>query len=131
MDQLQPQEAEAYSNFINSINSDITRKEYNLKFSYFMQYCKRPTHNDMLLIPISQLESTIRDYIVHLRRDRKLAPATVSSYIAPIVHFYEMNNFILHWKRLKKFKAAHYSVVEDEPYSLEQIKLLIDAASIT
>jgi integrase len=135
MDQLQQshqrqQQEEAYSNFINSINSDITRKEYNLKFSYFIQYCEKQNHNDMLLIPVSQLESTIRDYIVHLRRNRKLVPATVSSYIAPIVHFYEMNNFTLRWKRLKKFKAAHYSVVEDKPYSLEQIKLLVDAAPL-
>ena len=135
MDQLQQshqrqQQEEAYSNFINSINSDITRKEYNLKFSYFIQYCEKQNHNDMLLIPVGQLESTIRDYIVHLRRDRKLAPATVSSYVAPIVHFYEMNNFTLHWKRLKKFKAAHYNVVEDKPYSLEQIKLLVDAAPL-
>jgi hypothetical protein len=135
MDQLQQshqrqQQEEAYSNFINSINSDITRKEYNLKFSHFIQYCEKQNHNDMLLIPVGQLESTIRDYIVHLRRDRKLAPATVSSYVAPIVHFYEMNNFTLHWKRLKKFKAAHYSVVEDKPYSLEQIKLLVDAAPL-
>jgi integrase len=84
----------------------------------------------MLSIADGELESSIRDYIVHLRHDKKLAPCTVTSYITPIVHFYEMNNFTLHWKRLKKFKAKHYSVVEDKPYTIEQIKTLLDVATL-
>ena len=95
-----------------------------------MQFCNVANHDDMLLFSINDLESRIRDYIIHLRQDKRLAPSTVSSYIVPITHFYEMNNFTLHWKRLKKFKAKHYSVVEDKPYSLDQIKILIEAASI-
>ena len=128
--QQKQQTEEAYSNFINSINSEFTRKEYNLKFNYFMQFCNLANHQDMVLISESDLESRIRDYIIYLRHDKRLAPTTVSSYITPIAHFYEMNGFTLHWKRLKKFKAKHYSVIEDKPYSREQIKTLIDAAPL-
>jgi len=128
--QQQQPEAEAYGNFINSINSDITRKEYNLKFDYFMQFCSVKDHEDMLLISESDLESKIRNYIVYLRYDRKLSPDTVSAYLAPIIHFYEMNGFTLHWKRLNKFKAKHYNIVEDRPYTREQIKTLVDAATL-
>src|SRR6185437_8871323 len=92
-------ESDAYSNFINSINSEFTKKEYNKKFSYFMQFCQKSRYQDMLLLPDSELESKIRDYIVHLRHDKRLALATVSNYIAPIIPFYDMNNFTLHWKR--------------------------------
>jgi len=95
-----------------------------------MQFCQKPSYQDMLLLPDSELESKIRDYIVHLRHDKRLAPATVSNYIAPIIHFYDMNNFTLHWKRLKKFKAKHYSLVEDRPYTRQQIKQLVDAAPL-
>jgi len=124
------EDKEAYSNFINSINSDITRKEYNLKLSYFIEFCQRSGHGNILEIEPAKLESIIRDYIVHLRHDKRLAPATVSNYIAPIIHFYDMNNFTLHWKRLKKFKSKHYTVVEDRPYSLTQLKTLVDAATL-
>src|SRR5690242_4487251 len=126
----QQTEAEAYSNFINSINSEFTKKEYNLKFNYFMQFCSLSNHQDMVLISESDLESRIRDYIIYLRHDKRLVPTTVSSYITPIAHFYEMNGFTLHWKRLKKFKAKHYSVVEDKPYTRDQIKILVDAAPL-
>ncbi|HEY7571458.1 MAG TPA: site-specific integrase [Nitrososphaeraceae archaeon] len=123
-------EGEAYSNFINAINSPITRREYKNKFSHFMQWCNVANHDYMLLISINDLEIKIRDYIVHLRHDKGLAPSTVSGYVAPIVHFYEMNGLILHWKRLKKFKAKHYSVVEDKPYTTDQIKLLVESANL-
>ncbi|HEY7079521.1 MAG TPA: hypothetical protein VH500_07460, partial [Nitrososphaeraceae archaeon] len=65
--QYQQSKGEAYSNFIDSINSGVTKREYNLKFSYFMRYCQRSSHNDMLLFPDYELESMIRDYIVRLR----------------------------------------------------------------
>ena len=55
--QQQQPEAEAYGNFINSINSNITRKEYNLKFDYFMQFCSVKDHEGMLLISESDLEA--------------------------------------------------------------------------
>jgi hypothetical protein len=119
--QLQRQE-EAYSNFINSINSEETRREYHTNFSYFMKFCQKTTHQDMLLVPVAELESTIRDYIVHLRHHRKLSPSTVSSYMSPIIHFYEMNGVIINWRRLKKFRAKYYSVIEDRPYNRDQIK---------
>jgi len=125
----QQQQTEAYSNFINSINSDMTRKDYKAKFDYFMQFCNVEKHEDMLLISEGDLESRIRNYIIYLRHDKRLAPGTVSGYIAPIIHFYDMNGFTLHWKRLKKFQAKHYNIVEDKPYTREQIKTLVDAAS--
>ncbi len=123
-------DGEAYANFINAINSAVTRREYRNKFAYFMQWCNVANHDNMLLFSINDLESRIRDYIIHLRHDKRLAPSMVSGYIDSIVHFYEMNGFTLHWKRLKKFKAKHYSVVEDKPYTVDQIKLLVEAANL-
>jgi integrase len=130
MNQRPEMEGEAYSNFINSVNSDITRREYNTNFSYFMKFCQVQTYEDMLLIPITHIESKVRDYIVLLRHTRKLSPATVHNYITPIIHFYEMNGIVINWKRLKKFKAKVYNVIEDRPYNREQIKTLIETATL-
>ena len=41
-----------------------------------------------------------------------------------------MNNYILNWKRLKKFKAKHRPVVEDKAYTREQIKKLVEVAPL-
>ena len=41
-----------------------------------------------------------------------------------------MNDVTIKWKKLKKFKAKHRSIVEDKPYTREQIKTLVDAAPL-
>lgn len=57
------------------------------------------------------LEVLIREYIIHLRHHRKLALASVSSSLAPIGHFFEMNDVIIRWNKLNKFKAKYRSIV--------------------
>ena len=84
----------------------------------------------MLLIEVKKLEGLIRDYIIYLREDKKLSPGTISMYLSAITHFYEMNDVTLHWKKLKKFKGRLKSVVEDQPYTRKQIKILVDAAPL-
>jgi integrase len=37
-----------------------------------------------------------------------------------------MNDFTLNWKKLSKFKGKSRLVVEDKPYSKEQIRQLLD-----
>jgi len=128
--QISNNDSEAYNNFIDSISSDMTRKIYRINFSYFMTFCKIADYEEMASLQVHVLEGLIRDYIVYLRQERRLSPATVSGYIAPIAHFYSMNDLEIRWKKLKKFKAKHYNVVEDKPYSREQIKTLADAASL-
>jgi integrase len=121
---------EAYTNFINSINSDYTRNEYRKKIKYFTSFVPVSNFEQLLDLPTSQLESRIRDFIIYLRHDRKLAPASVSSYLGPIAHFYEMNDVSVNWKKLKKFKAKQHGIVEDKPYTREQIKQMVDLAPL-
>jgi integrase len=86
---------------------------------------------DRLLQKDSRLvASDIIDYIIYLRNDKKLAPATISTQIAAIKHFYELNDVELKWNKIKSFKAEYHSVVEDRPYTREEIKLLVDRASL-
>ena len=60
----------------------------------------------MLTINPQMQEGLIRDYIIHLRREHNLSPATVSTYLAAITHFYEMNDATIKWKKLKNSKQS-------------------------
>ena len=42
-----------------------------------MTFCKIANHEDMIILKRPILEGLIRDYVIHLRHDRKLSPATV------------------------------------------------------
>jgi integrase len=39
-----------------------------------------------------------------------------------------MNDIILNWKKINSFKGDFYDVIEDQPYTREQIKSLVDKA---
>jgi integrase len=41
-----------------------------------------------------------------------------------------MNSVVVNWRRLNKFKAKHYNVTEDRSYTHEQIKVLVDSATL-
>jgi site-specific recombinase XerD len=120
---------EAYTNFINSVDSEATKTNYRRVFPYFMKFCKREAYEQMLNIEIRKLEGLIRDYIIHLKQNKNLAPGSISMYISGIRHFYQMNDVVLNWEKIKKFNGRFRNVVEDKPYSREQIKTLVDGAA--
>ena len=70
-----------------------------------MNFCKIETLEEMLRIEPLKLEGLIRDFIIHLRNDKKMAPGSVNCYIAPISHFYEMNDIEIRWKKIEKIQS--------------------------
>lgn len=51
---------DAYFNFVNSLDSKVSRKLYANTFTYFMKFCQIDRYDPMLLIPVKQLESKIK-----------------------------------------------------------------------
>ena len=123
-------ESNAYKNFINTVYSEATKQSYRYTFSKFREFCEIDNYDNMLLIEPKKLEGLISDYITHLKIDKKYSYNTVSLYVASVSHFYSMNGIILNWKRLSKFKGKKRLVVEDKPYSKEQIRQLLDFADL-
>jgi|SRR5690242_14696959 hypothetical protein len=92
--------SDAYKNFISSLDSEESKRTYRASFPHFMRFCKVDTYDAMLEIqPVKKLEGLIRDYIIYLREDRKVSPATVVSYCTAIAHFYEMKLYMYCYKR--------------------------------
>jgi hypothetical protein len=52
-------------------------------------------HDTILRKDPKLIASEIIDYIIYLKNEKKLAPATISTQIAAIHHFYEMNDIEL------------------------------------
>jgi integrase len=127
----------AYRNFIHSLKSPKTRADYLRSLGYYMSFLKvklQEERNDSYEKLLQQdpkiIASDIIDFIIHLKDQKKVSPATVNSYVAAIRHFYDMNEVDLKWKKINSFKGEFYNVVEDRPYSREEIKLMVDHADI-
>jgi integrase len=119
----------AYVNFIESLDSKYTKRVYRLTLSYFMKFIKIQNYDDIVKIDAATLESYIRDFIIYLKEERRLAPASIHLYIAALAHFCDMNDITIRWKKLKKFKPKSRRQQDDKPYIREQIQQLLAKAA--
>jgi integrase len=123
--------SEPYKNFINTVDSEATKYDYIKALEYFMRFTKKETYGQLFSLATDpkKLEGIIRDYIIHLK-ERKLSSSTVSTYINPVLVFYQMNDITLNTKKLAKYRGKKHGLIDDKPYTRQQIKHLLDFASL-
>ena len=86
----QEQKEDAYFNFVNSINSDVTRKKYEYYMSKFLKFCNLDL-NSLLRLSQQELSNLIIRYLVSL----KISSQYKAVILASIKHACEMNDVIL------------------------------------
>ena len=83
-----------FERFVNSLNSEITVKDYTKCINYFLKYCQLTDYNQLLsseeFMDDNKKSDMISDYLVYLRKERKLS----SSYINSVQDF----GYLLHPK---------------------------------
>jgi integrase len=122
---VQQQQQEAYFNFVNSINSDATRKNYEYCLSRFLKYCNLDL-DSLLKLPQLELSNLIIKYLV----SQTISSQYKTVIMATIKHACEMNDVILNWKKLKKFikseKTDNETNGKDRGYTHEEIQKILD-----
>jgi len=89
---------DVYFNFVNSIDSEVTRKTYEYLMSKFLKYCNLDL-GSLLRLSQQDLSNLIIKYLV----SQKISSQHKNQIFAAIRHACEMNDVILNWKKLKKF----------------------------
>ena len=91
-----PNEEDVYFNFINSLKSEVTKKEYEREIRLFMKFCNVTKLSNLLVI-IEPQKQIIR-YLMSLK-ERGLSFNSVSLTLYAIYHFYEMKDTPLNKKK--------------------------------
>ena len=87
-----------YDNFVNSINSDQTKEQYEYCLAQFLKYCQRNL-DSFLKLPQDEISSLIVNYLLQRNVSRQYKVVIFSA----IKHACEMNDVVLNWTKLKKF----------------------------
>lgn len=119
------EESGAYDNFINSIKSEVTKKQYTYLLKRYMNYLNYGSI-DMLLQQPKVAETLITHYIVWLKSEQKLSAITVNQYVAAIMHFYAMNDIVLNRKKIGKYMGDYVRSQKDRAYTHNEISRLLD-----
>ena len=128
MNKLLLQQSTAYIQFINSLRSKETKIHYTNWLNDFLHYLNISC-DGILNFVTNQLQQKIINYVIDMRDNRELSPNTIRSHISAIQSFLIINDFgEVNWTKVKKFVGEFYKVVDDRPYTRDEIKQLVDAA---
>jgi integrase len=122
-------EGKSYFNFINSLKSEFTKKNYQCALSRFLNHYKITTETLAKTSP-KEIENLLIDYIVRLKQNKKSTSA-LSITISSITHFCVMNDINIMTKKIAKFKGEHETERnKDNAYSHEEIQTLVNSAPL-
>ena len=124
-----------FERFVNSLNSEITVKNYTKCINYFLKYCQLTDYNQLLsseeFMDDNKKSDLISDYLVYLRKERKLSSSYINSVFSAIKRFYIVNKIKLDWDQLALYKGkTKGKVVDDRLYTNDEIKQLLDHADL-
>src|SRR5918994_7133024 len=116
-------EEDVYFNFINSLKSEVTKKEYEREIRLFMKFCDVTKLSNLL--DLADTQKQIIKYITSLK-ERGLSYNSISQPLYAIYHFYEMNDVPLNKKKINMFKGEFSKRISDRSYTREEIKKILD-----
>ena len=94
---VQGESEDAYYNFVNSINSDTTRKNYEYCMSRFLKYFNLDL-DSLLKLSQQELSNLIIKYLV----SQKISSQYKTVIMATIKHACEMNDVIFELEKTKE-----------------------------
>jgi site-specific recombinase XerD len=124
-------QSDAYKQFVNSLRAKQTKITYTEWLNDFLRYVDVPDCGKLLTgeYTAKQIQSKIIEYVIDMKDNRGLSPNSIRNRISAIQHFFEINDYEgINWKKVKKFKGEFYTMVDDRPYTREEISTLIDNA---
>ena len=128
-----------YTNFIYSIKTRATRENYLKFLQYYMKFLDIKNLRELIEKPQKIIESDIKEYLVYLRKERKISYVTANMYLVPIRKFYYVNSdYQFKWDLITSYlgnddtddddEELEREGGEDRPYSKEEIKIMSNAA---
>jgi site-specific recombinase XerD len=120
-----------YEKFLHSIYSNETKRLYTKNLKFFLKFCNFEKFDDLLELTDSEKYDAICDFLIFLREDRKIASTSVKPYYSAIKKFFKVNNVLLQWDELSRFRGKNEGkIIDDRLYTKQEILQLLDHADL-
>ena len=119
-----------YLNFINSIKSEYTKRVYRRALIRYLQKNKIiKSLEDMLTLPIQDIENKLVDYLLGLKNDN-LSSSFVDLNFSALKHYYFMNDVRINKEKIGKFLGEQKRKNTDRGYTTAEIRSILDLCDI-
>jgi len=119
----------AYFNFIESLQTESTKRGYAYGLKHFLNHNNLKEPEQILSISLDSLEDMIKKYLVFLTQVHK-SSAMARINLAAIKHFCRMNKIKLDWDLIFAFKTRARVKGKDEAYTHDQINQLLSVSDL-
>lgn len=114
-----------YFNFINSLDSDATKKSYKFCLLKFLNDSKMDLAS-FLNLPPQEISNLVIKYLV----EKKMSRMYKNLILSTLKHACEINDIVLNWKKIKKFikseKTNNETNGRDRGYTHQEIQKILD-----
>ena len=117
-----------YLKFINAIKSEETKEEYSRCLLRYISHYKT-TLEDMLTLPIVDIENMLVDYLLDLRK-QDLSSSYINLNFCALKLYYFMNDVRINKEKVGKYLGESKKKNVDRSYTHPEIKRLIDIADL-
>jgi site-specific recombinase XerD len=113
-----------YLNFINSLKSDSTKEGYrNALLRFMQQFHIKDTNTFSQLLP-KDIESYLKNYIQFLKEENR-STQSMNIILSSVNHFCIMNDIVINYKKICKFKSPAKKHNFDRAYTHQDISKLL------
>ena len=113
-----------YLNFINAIKSEETKEEYRRCLMRYLSHYKT-TLEDMLTLPIADIENMLIDYLLDLRK-KDLSSSYINLNFCALKLYYFMNDVRINKEKIGKYLGEQKRKNTDRAYSTAEIRSILD-----
>ena len=119
---------DAYENFIETIKTEATKKQYNYGLAQFMKFLAITDVDNLMVLAQDPkgLQSKIVDYVKFMAHTKKISAVTINLYLCSVMHFYAMNDVTLNRKRISRYIPQHLKRHKDRAYTTQEIAKLLE-----
>lgn len=111
--------------FLDSLKSEHTKSQYSYHLTRFNKY----NHNKDLL-QLKNPTKIIIEYLLSMKKER-LSFSYRSLALSTIKHYFDMNDVLLNWAKIRKFLGEKTSANKLRGYTHEEIGKLLSVADVT
>lgn len=108
----------------NSVKSEDTAKQYTYYLDKFRDIYKIKDYDSLIAIDPTKSQIMVEDYVMSLKKN--VNPNSVPTYIYPLKTFYEANDIVLNWRKIKKLFPALQKKSGREAYTTESINKILE-----
>ena len=109
---------------IKSLKSIASRKTYAGNYRRFLEWSGKKNGQELIEIEPKKLKEMIINYLDYLY-DKGVSPNTLPSYVSTLQSFFENNDVVLNWKKIRKFLPETIKLTGQNAYQTEHVRKML------